>query len=191
MVPNHQILLFMFSPPKKHTRRCCLWSLNPQTVVVAHWRKQSLWAAAARACTPPQPPPHITSTLSPSTTLPVVPPCAPPTAWVTFALCSSCRVFWKGHLQLLAAFWHRGEWAMWREAAATGQKGPLARFLSTYRFFPFLVRLQLLERGDICTLVVSRWAWLGLGVIVLKYNFFLIWFLKHLLIRRLIYITAV
>lgn len=87
-----------------------------------------------------------------------VPPSAPPTASVTFALCSSCRVFWKGHLQLLAASWHRGEWAMWREAAATGLKGPPARFLSTYCFIPFLVWLLLLQRVDICTLVVSRWS---------------------------------
>lgn len=53
---------------------------------------------------------------------PPVPPSAPPTASVTFALCSSCRVLWKGHLQLLAALWQRGERAMWWEAAATGRK---------------------------------------------------------------------
>lgn len=38
---------------------------------------------AAAHLLPPPPPPL----------LPPVPPCAPPTASVTFALCSSCRVF--------------------------------------------------------------------------------------------------
>lgn len=41
--------------------------------------KQGPEVAAAHLVPPPPPPP--------------VPPCAPPTALVTFALCSSCRVF--------------------------------------------------------------------------------------------------
>lgn len=43
--------------------------------------KQGPEVAAAHLVPPPPPPP------------PPVPPCAPPTASVTFALCSSCRVF--------------------------------------------------------------------------------------------------
>lgn len=68
--------------------------------------KQGPEVAAARLLLPPPP----------------VPPSAPPTASVTFALCSSCRVLWKGHLQLLAALKQRREHAMWWESAATGRK---------------------------------------------------------------------
>lgn len=72
-------------------------------------------------------------------------PCVPAVVRFERAICSSSQ-----------RFWHRGEWAMWREVAATGQKGPLARFLSTYRFIPFLVHLLLVQQEDICTEVISR-----------------------------------